>query len=71
MFRRELLWQYSELRRERNFPGSKLTGFAPAVFGTQQRSEFPGEQMVRFLLRLYSKYIEHQVYSSIVSRIFL
>jgi hypothetical protein len=43
---------------------------APAVFGTPQRRESPGEQMVRFLLRRYSKYAEHHVYSSIVSRIF-
>jgi hypothetical protein len=27
MFRRELLQRYSELRREGNFPGSKLSGF--------------------------------------------
>jgi hypothetical protein len=27
MFRRELLRRYSELRREGNFPGSKLSGF--------------------------------------------
>jgi hypothetical protein len=32
MFRRELLRRYLELRREGNFPGSKLSGFAPAVF---------------------------------------
>jgi hypothetical protein len=38
---------------------------APAVFA-EQRREFPGEQTVR-----YSKYADHHVYSSIVSRIFL
>jgi hypothetical protein len=38
---------------------------APAVFGTPQRREFPGEQTVRFLLRQYSKYAEHHMYSSI------
>jgi hypothetical protein len=32
---------------------------APAVFGTPQRGEFPGEQTVRFMLRQYSKYAEH------------
>jgi hypothetical protein len=32
MFRRELLQRYSELRREGNFPGSKLSGFALVVF---------------------------------------
>jgi hypothetical protein len=48
MFRRELLWRFSELRREGNFPGSKLSGFAPAVFGTPQSREFPGEQTVIF-----------------------
>jgi hypothetical protein len=44
---------------------------ALAVFGTPQRREFSGEQTVRFLLWLYSKYAEHLVYSSIVSHIFL
>jgi hypothetical protein len=44
---------------------------APAVFGTPQRREFPREQTVRFLLRQYSKYAEHHMYSSIISRIFL
>jgi hypothetical protein len=39
---------------------------APAVFGTPQRREFPGEQTVRFLLWRYSKYAEHHVYSNIV-----
>jgi hypothetical protein len=32
---------------------------APAVFGFQQRREFPGEQTVWCLLRRYSKYAEH------------
>jgi hypothetical protein len=32
---------------------------APAVVGTPQRREFPGEQTVRLLLRRYSKYAEH------------
>jgi hypothetical protein len=44
---------------------------APAVFGTPQRREFPGEQTVRFLLRRYSKYADHHRYSSMVSCIFL
>jgi hypothetical protein len=32
MFRRELLWLYSEFRREGNFPGINCQVFAPAVF---------------------------------------
>jgi hypothetical protein len=34
---------------------------APAVFGTPQRREFPGEQTVRFLLLRYSIHAEHHV----------
>jgi hypothetical protein len=44
---------------------------APAVVGTPQRREFPREQTVMFLLQRHSKYAEHHVYSSNVSRIFL
>jgi hypothetical protein len=39
---------------------------APAVFRTLQRREFPREQTVRFLLRRYSKYAEHHVFSKLL-----
>jgi hypothetical protein len=55
MFRRELLRGYSELRREGNFPGSKLSGFAPAVFGTPQRREFPSPRIHLEGWKIYRK----------------